>query len=317
MQNALARCAKDTRGGAKRGIPSGRLADVYVRPTSAIALAALLLLSAGQASAASGVLLEQAVDAWSTMDEGVGAEESRQEAEASYQSQIEIFPETDDDAAGGSRLEHLRDERTAQFVTVQVDGSTVVFTDVPRSSWFAPYVREIAELRIVSGYRDADGRALGLFGPQDNVTVEQMAKVMVYASGRTPEDCGTQPVLNATSSGSWSAPFVSCSEKLQWAVFGDGSVDVHRNATRAEVVMTLVQAFGKSTGPRTGSGFTDVTMSTQYGAAIEQAGNDGIVAGYTDAQGVPTGLFGPEDPVTRAEFAKIVTLGIQLYGRKD
>lgn len=289
-----------------RSIPLAVLLAVFM--TTAI--------PARAASAMPGSLLESALDAWEAMDREIGAEEDAQNAEAEFQSQVEIFPETDavDD---GNRLERLRDERTSEFISVQVDGSLVVFTDVPRSEWFAPYVREIAELRIVSGYRDAEGRALGLFGPQDNVTIEQMSKVMVYASGRVPDECGAQPVKNVTSSGSWSAPFVSCAEKLQWVVYGDGSVDVHRNATRSEVVMTLIQAFGKQTGPRTGTGFTDVGMSTQYAAAIEQAKADGVIAGYTNPQGVPTGEFGPEDPVTRAEFAKIITLGIQLYGRGE
>lgn len=282
-------------------------------------LTAVLLLpalAAQSVSAASGSLLKDALDAWEAMDAVVGDEESVQEEEAAFQSQTDIFPELES-TEEGNRLERLREERTAEFVSAEVDGSLVVFADVPRVAWFAPYVREIAELRIVSGYRDADGRPLGLFGPQDNVTIEQMAKVMVYASGRIPQDCGTAPVRNLTASGSWSAPFVSCAENLQWPVYGDGSVDVQRNATRADVVITLMQAFGKQWGQRTGTAFTDVTASTQFGAAIEQAKADGVVSGYTDAQGTPTGLFGPQDPVTRAEFAKIVTLGRQLYGMNN
>lgn len=283
--------------------------------TAFLLAATVTVTPATAATAMPGSLLEGAVNAWEEMDNAIGAEEEMQSAEADFQSQTEIFPEVES-TDEGNRLERLRDERTSEFVSVQVDGSLVIFSDVPRTEWYAPYVREIAELRIVSGYRDAKGRALGMFGPQDNVTIEQMSKVMVYAASHAPDTCGAEPVKNATASGSWAAPFISCAEKLQWAVYGDGSVDIHRPATRSEVVMTLIQAFGKKTGPRTGTGFTDVGMSTQYAAAIEQAKADGVIAGYTSPQGVPTGEFGPEDPVTRAEFAKIITLGIQLYGKK-
>lgn len=265
------------------------------------------------ASAASGLLLDDALDAWEDIDAAIADEEAAQEEEVWFQSQNDVFPEVES-TEEGSRLERLREERTAEFVSAEVDGSLVVFADVPRVAWFAPYVREVAERRIVSGYRDADGRALGQFGPQDNVTVEQMAKVMVYASGRLPQDCGSEPVRNLTASGSWSAAFVSCAETLQWPVYGDASVDAQRNATRAEVIVTLMQAFGRQAGQRSGDVFSDVTASTQFGAVIEQAKADGIVSGYTDDSGAPTGLFGPQDPVTRAEFAKIVTLGMQVYG---
>lgn len=274
----------------------------------------VLSIGAPSAGASSGELLEEALDAWEYMDRAIELEEAGQARDALYQEQNDLFPETGNEEEG-NRLERLREERTAQFVSVDVDGALVVFSDVPRAEWFAPYVREIAERRIVSGYRDADGRVLGQFGPQDHVTIEQMAKVMTYASGRLPEECATGAPRNLTSSGSWSAPFVACAEELNWAVYGDGSVDVARPAARAEVVMTLLQAFGKEASPRTGTGFLDVTLSTQYGAAIEQAKTDGIVGGYTDRQGIPTGLFGPGDPVTRAEFAKIVTLGMQRWGK--
>jgi hypothetical protein len=278
--------------------------------------ARLLLLSAlglpVASYAASGDVLKSAVDAWSAHDKIQTAEETWQTQEDNYQAQPRLFPE-DAAAEQTGRVDEVREERIGDFVSVKIDGMTVVFSDVPLSQWFAPYVRDIAERGIVSGYRDTSNNLTGKFGPQDNVTVEQMAKVMINASGRANDDCGTAPLLNATASGAWSAQFIRCTEKLQWSVYGDGSVDVHRNATRAEVMATLLQAFNVSIGESTGESFTDVAPTSLYGKAIEQAKRDSIISGYTDANGVPTGLFGPEDPVTRAEFAKIVVLGMQTY----
>lgn len=275
-----------------------------------------LVVSSDTAIAQTGDVLEASVDMWNAVSGKLRQETEQEMQDMNDAAASELFPDSALEVEGNT-LEEKRDERTSQYVSAIIDGKTVVFRDVPRTSWFAPYVRDIAEKGIVSGYRDTEGRATGEFGPQDNVTLEQVAKVLVYAGGHNTSECGKNS-LNLTSSGSWSVPFVGCAEVLKWSVFEDGSADVHRPATRAEVIITLMQSFNVKIGESFGSGssFTDVTASTLFGAAIQQAKADGIVAGYTDDSGLPSGLFGPEDAVTRAEFAKIITNGIQRYSSK-
>ena len=139
-----------------------------------------------------------------------------------------------------------------------------------------------------------------------------MTKVLVYALGVSPVDCPSQ-TGNLSASGTWSAQFVSCAEQRHWSLFTDGTVDVHRPATRSEVIVTLMQAFNISPVAASGSIFTDVQPSMTFGGYIARAKQDGIVSGYTDENGDPTGLFGPDDNVTRAAFAKIVTGAMQVY----
>lgn len=256
--------------------------------------------------------LDAAVDAWGLATSVQSQEQLHDADESLYQQQDELFPDVGD-VEEGSVLEQQRDERISQYVSVEVGGKNVVFRDVERTAWFAPYIREIASRGIVSGYADISGKALGFFGPQDNVTVEQMAKVMLYASGRSTRGCPDQPT-NLTASGSWSGTFIACAETWEWSVYNDGSVDVHRNATRAEVVGTLLQAMGANLRSFEEQPFEDTGLALQFGTSIAQAKADGIVSGYTDESGLPNGLFGPDDPVTRAEFAKMVTLGMQVYG---
>jgi hypothetical protein len=267
------------------------------------------------ALAASGTVLETNIDAWDDATLQMQNEEDVRDTDVQYQSEDELFPDVVDNGEG--TLEQSREERLAAYVYATIDGKLVVFTDVPRTAWFAPYVRDIAEQNIVSGYRSPEGVPTGLFGPQDNVTIEQMAKVMLYASSHDTDACsgsGTTLLNQTVGSGSWSVPFITCAEKLQWTIFSDGSVNVARPATRSEVIITLMQAFGITPSEPTGTAFTDVPLTMLFSSAIEQAKRDGIVSGYTDASGFPNGLFGPGDPVTRAEFAKIVTLGMQVYG---
>lgn len=51
--------------------------------------------------------------------------------------------------------------------------------------------------------------------------------------------------------------------------------------------------------------FRDVPVSAWFAPYINFIVTNGIASGYTDAQGHPTGAFGPGDPVTYAQIAKI------------
>jgi hypothetical protein len=195
---------------------------------------------------------------------------------------------------------------------VTVNGSPLVFHDVQREAWYAPYVRFAAEQNILSGYKDVFGNPTGEFKPGGNVSIEEIAKVAAMLAGDTPDACPKVP-KNVTASGSWSMPYVACAEQHGWVVFSDGTVDVKRNATRAEVIATFVQAVNVSPAPALGTVFHDVPASLEFAPAIERAHADNIVSGYTDPDGTATGLFGPDDPVTRAELSKIVTLVLQVY----
>ena len=80
--------------------------------------------------------------------------------------------------------------------------------------------------------------------------------------------------------------------------------------------MTVLQSFRKEFDVDTASlSFTDVEKTSAYAPAIAKAATDGIVSGYTDAEGNLTGSFGPKNNVTRAEFSKIVSIVLQRYTR--
>lgn len=229
--------------------------------------------------------------------------------EHEYQLSDELFPE-EEERGGGS----MEEETFQQFVSVRIDGVPVELTDVPGDAWFSPYVRDVAERGIVSGYRGSNGLPLGLFGPNDSVTVEQLAKMAIEATGHTLLDCAEGGLRNGGAKGSWSEQYIRCAEHLRWALYSDGSVDVKRKATRSEVVVTVLQAFEVLYGRSLGTAFTDVTTSTEFSGAIERAAADNIISGYADSDGNLTGEFGPQDPVNRAAMAKILSLALQVYG---
>jgi hypothetical protein len=242
----------------------------------------------------------------------VGDELLRAE-ERGFEESEDLFPAVGEVSGEESALDRVRSDRTAAFVTVQVDGRMLALRDVPRQSWFAPYVRDAAERGLVSGYRDVEGNATGLFGPEDNVTVEQLGKIVILGKRMDTTSCPASK--NLTASGSWSLSILGCAEAAGWALFADGSIDVHRFATRSEVLVTLMQAFEVPYPEVIASPFEDVPVTMQFAGYIARAKDDGVVAGYTGEDGMLTGFFGPADPVTRAETAKMVTLAVQEYGQ--
>src|SRR3989338_6922362 len=159
------------------------------------------------------------------------------------------------------------------YVRIKIEGVPVDLTDVPKDTWFAPYVRSAAETGIVSGYRGEDGLPLGLYGPADPVTIEQIAKIALIASGTDQSSCGSV-LLNAAAVGRWSESFLRCAEHLQWSVFADGSIDPLRPATRSEVVVTMLQAFKVEIRSTDAAPFTDVDSSTEFRSAIITAYED-------------------------------------------
>jgi len=228
--------------------------------------------------------------------------------DAERESQKELFP-VDEEEEDPTDSFDLSDTH----VTIKVDGVPVRLNDVPLFEWFAPYIRDAAERNLISGYRDTHNRPTGEFGPADSVTIEQLAKMATLAARIDMYTCDNT-IKNESVMGRWSERYIQCAENRKWAIFSEGTVDVTRPATRTDVVVTVLQAFGARISPRSGSVFNDVTTVTPYAAAIETAAGKGIIAGYSDELGNPTGLFGPEDSVNRAETAKIFSLGFQVYG---
>lgn len=273
-------------------------------------LSTLSILSFPVAHAASGLVLPDLPAAFTILGD-LEADQRREDASRAFDQSAELFPAVEKES--DSTIGDQRDERTAEFLTIRVGAKEVVLRDIPLKEWFAPYVRDIAELQLVSGYRDGEGNPTGAFGPGDPVTLEQVAKVAVLSAGIDATSCRVPPA-NLSASGAWSAHYVGCAEQREWAVFADPLADVKRPATREEVVMTILQAFKRELDVDTASlTFEDVEKTGSYAPAIAKAATDGVVSGYTDGEGNLTGRFGPKNNVTRAEFAKIVSVSLQLY----
>lgn len=199
-----------------------------------------------------------------------------------------------------------------QFVKATIDGQSVLFTDVPVGQWFTASVRRVLDAKVMSGYRDSAGKPTGQFGPNDSVTLAELAKI-AHRLASIDETRVTEPPENAEARGTWFASFIASAEQKDWQVFLNRSVDPLRPATRAEVVATFLQVLNVKRDWPTGALFTDVARTIPYADCIETAANQNLVGGYTDENGKPTGRFGPADPVTRAAMAKIIATAMDLF----
>lgn len=208
------------------------------------------------------------------------------------------------------RMRDDAEEVDSRFVNVTIDGESVIFDDVPQEAWFAPYVFNAARRSVISGYRDAEGRPTGKFGPGNNVTAAELAKMAHLLVGIAEHELHGAAPENPLAKDAWFSDFIASAESKGWTIYADATIDPLRDVTRGEVLVTLLQAVDEPLGWQTGEVFTDVTTRTPYAAAIETAFGLELVSGKQDATGQDTGLFGPLDPINRAEMSKILDLTI-------
>ncbi len=204
------------------------------------------------------------------------------------------------------------EEKKLQYAAVTVDGMELVFQDVPIDAWFAPFIAAVAKTGIISGYRDEQGNLTGIYGPGNQVTVAELLKIAHEVAGVDEKDVVGQP-QNPRALRTWFSEYYASAERRSWVLTFDRRLDPARPATRAEVVTTILQALEVPRLWAKGEMFADVPPTMKYADAIETAATDGLIAGYTDESGKPTGNFGPEDPIDRASMAKIVSRAIELY----
>lgn len=95
----------------------------------------------------------------------------------------------------------------------------------------------------------------------------------------------------------------------------DGSQPAYRpadSANRAEMSKLIIEAFDIPLESPQFQTFSDVPMSEWYFKYVETMAMNGIAVGYTDTNGNLTEEFGPQDPITREQAAKMIILGASL-----
>lgn len=207
---------------------------------------------------------------------------------------------TELDAAGGENAD-------AYLSVTDSGGKSVTTWDVPKKAWFYPYVLALTELNIVSGYKNAQGNLTGSYGPGNNVTHAEALKISLGSAGVDPSSCDGSPA-HPQAKAHWAKQYVVCAEQRFLGL--DLRVALNAPASRADVLHYVLKSFG-ITAPNGNPPFAD-SASHQYKNDIAYAYALEIISGDKNADGTEKGTFRPNDPINRAEVAKIAKLAIEL-----
>ncbi len=195
------------------------------------------------------------------------------------------------------------------------------FSDITPSHFALPYITTLSNKGILGGYPD------GTFRPNQIISRAEASKIAVNISIETGKIDDISEILGGPSfqdisTNQWYFYYVSLASKYglvsgyqtptgtSTGTFGpDGSI------TRAEAAKVLFLA---SYYPHTATvvpHFKDVTAADWYSDIVISAYNLSMIDGYTDASGVLTGDFGPNDPITRGAFAKMAATALEPVDR--
>lgn len=172
------------------------------------------------------------------------------------------------------------------------------FKDVPQKAWFYGYVENLAEKSIVGGFGTS-----GEFRPDNKVERQHVAK-MVTMAAELPYK-GKRANFPDVPKDNPMSPFIAAlQEKGAIGGYKDGSFGPTKSVTRAEISVIIAKAFDlKAYGKA--SSMKDLKGHWAEGL-VKILISNGIVKGYAD------GTFKPNNPVTRAELSKMLTVAMTV-----
>ena len=174
------------------------------------------------------------------------------------------------------------------------------FTDVATDAWYYDYVEQL----VNDGVVDAGNS----FRPNDALNRAELVKMAVTAvDGLADYEAPASPTFDDVATDAWYYDYVEAAVQLGIV---SGYTDASGNLTgkfgpgdtvnRAAATKILVNAFAVPTTLTPAAPFGDVSSSAWYYDYVTTAYNQSILDGYAN------GNFGPSDPVTRAQVAKLI-----------
>ncbi|MFC1599478.1 S-layer homology domain-containing protein [Patescibacteria group bacterium] len=167
--------------------------------------------------------------------------------------------------------------------------------------WGKSYIQKLNDQKVIEGYDD------GGFHPNDNINRAEMVKLALTAAGY---DLGLSIVDEEfvfEDLDEWQRPCVYQAWKNGIvAGYDDGTFAPAQNVTRAEAIKIAMLAFNVEPREINGNYAFDDTIDHWAASYINEAYVRFIVAGRAD------GNFYPNEPITRAEAAKIISKLIEL-----
>lgn len=171
------------------------------------------------------------------------------------------------------------------------------FSDIEGVDWAYEAITALNDKNIISGRGD------NRFAPNDAITREEFAKIVVCVLGLQNEQV-TQNRFADASEGTWYVNYINiAAARGICSGVGENIFGVGRNISRQDMTVMLYNALvshGKNPGG-TELKFDDAESISDYArTAVEAMYNEGIISGISDTQ------FDPLGTATRAQAAKMV-----------
>ena len=202
--------------------------------------------------------------------------------------------------SGGSSRSSSGSGTVSIPVPIQNNSSDIAkqsFTDLDGASWVKNIVEKLAADKIING------RADGIFAPNEGVTREEFVKMLMAAMRLTGIEAENK--YSDISESDWfCAPVAAATRAKIVSGISNGVFGVGRNITRQDAAVILKRALdfrGVVLVPNSTEQFADVKSVSDYASeSVEKLSSAGIINGYGD------NTFRPHGSITRAEAAKLI-----------
>ncbi len=201
-------------------------------------------------------------------------------------------------ASAVSLLDDIMIETASPFPT---------FYDIS-NHWAKVAINKIAELGIVQGKKP------GQYAPDDNISRAELLKVVVGAFEYEIPEVVKKPLPDVPID-SWYAPYVKSAFDNNIIYGFTQGLSANVMASRGMTVTVMAKAAGFDdqandffeSSNDNNADFPDVPKDEYYAPYVAYLHEKGIIDGYED------GTFGPNNPITRAEIAKIVVNILETF----
>ncbi len=172
------------------------------------------------------------------------------------------------------------------------------FSDVTGGE-FAQYINDLSGKGIISSNATN-------FYPKNNLSRGELAKVLVKAANLPINNNGGQRFSDVSTSNVFFDYVATLANNGTINGYSDGTFRPNGNVSRGEFAKMVAGSFGFSINTAGGPHFSyDVPLGSTFYTFVETLYNRNVVNGYGGIQ------FGVNDPVSREQMAKIVSLGLQ------
>jgi hypothetical protein len=212
----------------------------------------------------------------------------------------------------------------ATFASADQNFQVASFADLDPSAWYTPYVNQAKQLGVVNGFGD------GLFRPSQQTSRAEALKILSLASGIFPDDQGsTQAYFVDVAADAWYASFVTWATERGMIQGYEITASVYEfkrelrighQGQDVGVLQHLLQEFGHYRGvasyyfgPVTQAGLINFQAAEllpgSYTIGVLDAATQAklyALSGINQAQSYFE--FRPDQPITRAEVAKLTQI---------